>query len=120
MLARFVYGMVVVVRKEVGDAVRICESAAFIKGNGQRTVARTHEHGSASACIPLEKIFYQYPAISLPLESRVGGNVLYLENIFRFTGNDTGGFYVACLRQDEHFATFQITVYHGLLFVGQE
>lgn len=44
----------------------------------------------------------------------------YLKNIFCFAGDDTGCFDIAVLGQHEHFTAFQITVYHGFLFIGQK
>lgn len=92
--------------------VRIC-GPQLHKGTGQRTVARTTSMVRHLPAYRLKR--YSISILPYPCRWNRGGNVLYLENIFRFTGNDTGGFYVACLRQDEHFATFQITVYHGLV-----
>lgn len=42
------------------------------------------------------------------------------QNIFCFAGDDTGCSDTAVLGQHEHFTAFQITVYHGFLFIGQK
>ena len=112
--------MVVVIRKEVRDAVGIGKSAVLVKWNRQWAVSGSYEHCPASACIMPEKILYQFLPVSPTLELRINGNVLYLKNIFCFAGDDTGCSDTAVLGQHEHFTAFQIMVYHGFLFIGQK
>lgn len=75
LLARFINGMVVVIRKEVRDAVGIGKSAALVKRNRQWAVSGSYEHCPASACIIPEKILYQFLPVSPALELRINGNV---------------------------------------------
>lgn len=79
LFARFINGMVVVIRKEVRDAVGIGKSAVLVKRNRQWAVSGSYEHCPASACIMSEKILYQFLPVSPTLELRINGNVLYLK-----------------------------------------
>jgi hypothetical protein len=112
--------VVVVVRKETGNAMRICKPATLIERNTQRAVPCTYKHCPALIRIPFEKKLYQFLSISLALEPGIDGNILYLENIFCFAGDNAGCLYAAVIGKDEHFAAFQVTVNHGFLLIGQQ
>lgn len=83
-------------------------------------VSGSYEHCPASACIMSEKILYQFLPVSPTLELRINGNVFISKTSSASRVTDTGCSDTAVLGQHEHFTAFQITVYHGFLFIGQK
>lgn len=108
------------VGEEVPDGVVPCESAALIKGDGQRTVPGTRLKLSELAAEQAGHIFDQHSAISLALKGFRNRQVLNFQQTLSFIGHNTYALNDSVILKHKHPAAVQIAVDHILLLICKQ
>ena len=111
--------MIVVVQKEIFDAVVLREPAALVKRHGQRAVTRADEHGVPLPAVLLHHVFDQRPAVPLAVQRRVRRDVLDLVDPVIDLADHALAHDLRVLRKI-HLALAQVPVDHILLLIGEQ
>ena len=98
--------------------MRIHEAAALVEREGLPAVARTRKQRMKLLFIVFAYIRNHSSPIPFPLKERMNCQVFQFQYAVPLISNHSYGYGCCCLiLHDEHFASLQISVNHGFLFI---
>ena len=118
--AAFDDGMLVVIGKEVRNAVRERKAALFVERERQRAFARSDLQDLKAPCVLAVQKLDDGAPVSPALILRPHGQVLDFEHAVALVRDDTFGAHEPVLFEHPHRAALKVAIEHPLVLVGEQ